>query len=329
MGGDYGLRMSLPASLQSLSDFDDIDLTLVGDQSEIASQLKKLGHTSEKRVRIVHAADVVAMDEKPSHALKHKRQSSMRLAIDLLASGEVDAVVSAGNTGALMAMGTLVVKTVDGIQRPAICTSLPTLTGHTRLLDLGANVDASAEQLHQFAVMGSALSSIELSHDSPRVALLNIGEEAIKGNEQVKQTGVLLQGDASLNYVGSVEADNLLTGDVDVIVCDGFVGNVALKTMEGTARHIAERIAGEFQKSWLARLQALLSRSVLNRLRKQLDPEKYNGASLLGLNGVIVKSHGGSSVKGFSQAIRQARLEVQQNILDVIRQQMALRANHS
>ena len=329
MGGDYGLRMSLPASLQSLSDFDDIDLTLVGDQSEIASQLKILGYSSEERITIVHAAEVVAMDEKPSHALKHKRQSSMRLAIDLLASGEVDAVVSAGNTGALMAMGTLIVKTVEGIQRPAICTSLPTLDGQTRLLDLGANVDASAEQLHQFAVMGSALSSIEHDQVSPRVALLNIGEEAIKGNELVKQAGILLQNDASLNYVGSVEADNLLTGDVDVIVCDGFVGNVALKTMEGTAQHIAERIRGEFHRNWFTQLQAFLSQSVLGRLNKQLDPEKYNGASLLGLNGVIIKSHGGSSEKGFGQAIRQARLEVQQNILGVIRQQMALRANHS
>lgn len=329
MGGDYGLRMSLPASLQSLSDFDDIDLTLVGDQSEIASQLKALGSPLEERIQIVHADEVVAMDDKPSHALKHKRQSSMRLAIDLLATGEVDAVVSAGNTGALMAMGTLVVKTVEGIQRPAICTNLPTLAGHTRLLDLGANVDASAEQLHQFAVMGSALCSIEHDQASPRVALLNIGEEAIKGNELVKQAGALLQSDASLNYVGSVEADNLLTGHVDVIVCDGFVGNVALKTMEGTAQHIAERMRSEFQRDWLTRLQAFLSQSVLGRLCKQLDPEKYNGASLLGLNGVIVKSHGSSSVKGFSQAICQARLEVQQNILGVIRQQMALRANHS
>jgi glycerol-3-phosphate acyltransferase PlsX len=322
MGGDHGLRVSLPAALQSLSRFEDIDLILVGDQTAIQEQLSASAGVSA-RLRIIHAEQVVAMDEKPSHALKQKRDSSMRIAIDLLASDEVDAVVSAGNTGALMAMGTVVLKTLDGIQRPAICTALPTSNGQTHILDLGANVDTTAEQLYQFAVMGNALVSAVYGTTSPRVALLNIGEEAIKGNEQVKEAAALLEADPRLNYIGPIEGNALLKGDVDVVVCDGFVGNVALKVMEGTASHIAEKIHQAFSHNWLSRLQGAIAYPILKRMYRQVDPQQYNGASLLGLQGVVVKSHGDSSVSSFQHAIAQARNEVQQNLLGEISQQLS------
>ncbi len=320
MGGDHGLRTSIPAALSALSQFSDLDLTLVGDQQAIAEQLSlaDVPAIDSARYRIVHADDVVAMSDKPSFALRKKKTSSMRIAIDLLQVSEVDAVVSAGNTGALMAMGCYVLKMLPGIARPAICSAVPSVNGHSYLLDLGANVDSCADHLHQFAIMGAALSSAVDGIDNPRIGLLNIGEEAMKGNEQVKLAARLIEGDSHLNYIGSVEGDGLFSGQADVIVCDGFVGNVALKACEGTASYIAGVVQAQFKRGWFGRAAALLAMPVLKRIFLQLNPQQYNGASFLGLQGVLVKSHGGSSAEGFCYAIAQARSEVDSNMLAMI-----------
>jgi len=320
MGGDFGLRVSIPAAVTSLGQFSDIDLTLVGDRSAIESALAP---AMRERFTIVDAPDVVSMSDKPSHALRHKTQSSMRVAIDLLHAKQVDALVSAGNTGALMAMGCYVLKTLPGISRPAICSAVPTATGYSYLLDLGANVDSSAEHLHQFALMGSALATALDGIENPRVALLNIGEEAIKGNEQVKLADTLLQANQQLNYIGFIEADQLFAASADVIVADGFVGNVALKACEGTANYISSIVDGSFRASWLSRIAGFFALPILTSIYQKLDPQQYNGASFLGLQGVVVKSHGSSNVKGFVHAIGQARMEVNSNILDIIEQRLA------
>ncbi|WP_101759419.1 phosphate acyltransferase PlsX [Oceanicoccus sp. KOV_DT_Chl] len=319
MGGDLGLRVSIPAAIQAQSLFPDLDITLVGDESAIASVLGQ----ANSSFTILHAPDVVEMSDKPSHALRRKPQSSMRMAIDLLAQSQVDAVVSAGNTGALMAIGCLVLKTLPGIERPAICSALPSPLGHCHLLDLGANVDSSAEQLEQFAIMGAALSSVVDGIDAPRIALLNIGEEAIKGNEQVQQAGKLIDVNAGLNYVGFVEGDALFKGVADVVVADGFVGNVALKVCEGTAFHIADVVKQYFNQSYVSRLAGLIASPVLKRIFHHLDPEQYNGASFLGLQGVVVKSHGASTELGFVNAIARARLEVKSNLIAVLSERLA------
>ena len=320
MGGDFGLRVSIPAAVKSLSQFSDIDLTLVGDRSAIESALAPL---ERDRFTIVDAPDVVLMSDKPSDALRKKPQSSMRVAIDLLHTKQVDALVSAGNTGALMAMGCCVLKTMPGINRPAICSAIPSATGHSYLLDLGANVDSSAEHLYQFAVMGSALACAVDGIEKPRVALLNIGEESIKGNEQVKLADTLIQANQQLNYIGFIEGDGLFAASADVIVADGFVGNVALKACEGTASYISSIINDSFRAGLLSRIAGFFALPVLKRIYQKLDPEQYNGASFLGLQGVVVKSHGGSNVKGFVHAIEQARLEVNSNMLDIINQRLA------
>lgn len=319
MGGDFGLRVAIPAAVTSLSQFSDIDLTLVGERSAIESALSP---AMRERFTIVNAPDTVSMSDKPSHALRHKTQSSMRVAIDLLHTNQVDALVSAGNTGALMAMGCYVLKTLPGITRPAICSAVPSATGHSYLLDLGANVDSSAEHLHQFAVMGSALACALGSINNPRVALLNIGEEAIKGNEQVKLADALFQANQQLNYIGFIEGDELFAASADVIVADGFVGNVALKACEGTASYISSIINDGFKASWLSRIAGFFALPVLKNIHQKLDPQQYNGASFLGLQGVVVKSHGGSNVKGFVHAIEQARQEVNSNMLDIIDQRL-------
>lgn len=320
MGGDFGLRTSLPAALVAAHRFPDIDLTLVGNTAEISAFLSD----SELALfDIVQADDVVLMSDIPSAALKKKPQSSMRIAIDLLANAEVDAVVSAGNTGALMAIGCYRLKTLAGIDRPAICSSVPAVDGHCHLLDLGANVDCSAEHLYQFAVMGSALATALDDIPQPRVALLNIGAEQTKGNEQVKAAGSFIEADSGLNYVGHLEGDGLFKGRADVVVCDGFVGNVALKTIEGTASYIAGIVKQQFKRTPLSRTLALLAAPILKKIYRQLNPEQYNGASLLGLQGIVVKSHGSSSEQGFVNAIEQARREVSQNLLSLISERLS------
>lgn len=323
MGGDHGLRFSLPAALKSLSLFPDLEITLVGDCSTIESELRQHAAPSD-RLQIVHAPDIVEMSDKPSVALRRKPQSSMRVAIDLLQQRQVDAVVSSGNTGALMAMGCYVLKTLPGIDRPAICSALPTPYGACHLLDLGANVDSSAENLHQFAIMGAAMCSALDGIERPRVALLNIGQEAGKGNEQVKLASKIIEENPQLNYVGFIEGSDLFSARADVVVCDGFAGNVALKACEGTASHIAGVVDAEFSSGFVNRIRAWLVLPILKRIFQKLNPEQYNGASFLGLQGVVVKCHGHSTEEGFQYAIRQAYNEVKGGMLSSLDQQLSL-----
>jgi glycerol-3-phosphate acyltransferase PlsX len=320
MGGDFGLHVSLPAVIHARNQFPDIDFVLVGDQPSIESYLDQ---HQRQHFNIQHASEIVLMSDKPTFALRNKKQSSMRIAIDLLQQQQVDAVVSAGNTGALMAIGCYVLKTLAGIDRPAICSAMPTADGHCYLLDLGANVDSSAKHLHQFAIMGAALAGAVDGLERPRIALLNIGEEEIKGNEQVKLAGKMLATDRQLNYVGSIEGHEIFKGKADVVVCDGFVGNVALKVCEGTATHIASIVKKQFEENLFSRCAAIVAMPVLKKIYQQLDPQHYNGASFLGLQGIVVKSHGNNTTASFIRAIAQARLEVANNILSLIDQRLA------
>jgi glycerol-3-phosphate acyltransferase PlsX len=325
MGGDHGLPVTVPAALAFSDHVPDVELILVGRQDDIHRQLELAGRTlpaAGGRVTIHHASEVVAMDEPVAQALRGKRDSSMRVAIGLVRDGHADACVSAGNTGALMAISRFVLKMVDGIDRPAIAAPLPNqVGGQTMMLDLGANVDCEPAHLLQFAVMGSALVSALAGTERPRVGLLNVGEESIKGNEVVKQAGELLRA-SGLNFVGNVEGDDIYRGTADVIVCDGFVGNVALKTSEGLAQMLAGFIREEFTRGWLAKAMALVAYPVLSRFKRRVDHRRYNGASLVGLRGIVIKSHGSSDAYGFEQALRRgydaARNGLLQRITDAI-----------
>lgn len=313
MGGDFGPEVTVPAALAALSRHAELSLTLVGDEGLLEPLLAKATSTLRERCATVHASQRVEMTDRPSVAMRTKRESSMRLAIDLVRDGACDACVSAGNTGALMAIARYVLKTLPGIDRPAICATLPALNGATHVLDLGANVDSSSEELFRFAVMGSVLASAIENRPAPRIALLNIGEEEIKGNDRVKQTAVLLE-QSSLNYCGFAEGNDIYTGKFDVIVCDGFVGNVALKASEGVASMLTSLAKQEFKRNWLSKLSALAAAPVLRRLRDRADPRRYNGASLLGLRGIVVKSHGGADAYSFGHAIDEAVLEVRKGV---------------
>lgn len=312
-GGDHGPAVVVPAALRVLSEYDGLQVILVGERATLERTVRVQRAADSERLTIRHASQTVAMDELPSLALRTKKDSSMRVALNLVKEGVADACVSAGNTGALMATARFVLRTLPGIDRPAIVSSLPTVCGHTRLLDLGANVDSTPGQLFQFAVMGSVLTNAVDNVPHPRVGLLNIGEEEIKGNQRVRETSRLLA-DSELNYVGFVEGDDIYRGTADVIVCDGFVGNVALKSSEGVAHMISHYVKQEFTRSFYARIAALVARPVLNRLRRKIDPRRYNGASLVGLRGIVVKSHGGADVLAFTNAIREAIAEVQKNV---------------
>ncbi len=310
MGGDHGLSVIVPAALEAVKSHEDIILTLVGDENQIKQHLEDCKGLSNERILIHHASQVVEMDEPPAQALRGKKDSSMRVAINLIKEGKVDAVVSAGNTGALMATARFVLRMLPGVDRPAICTIIPSADGgHTHILDLGANVDCSAEHLYQFAIMGSILAEAVDGNSAPKVALLNIGQESIKGNEQVKQTNELLQ-NTTLNYIGYVEGDGIFHDDVDVIVCDGFVGNITLKTMEGVAKMLTTELKSEYTKNIFSKFAALISLPVLKSFRRKFDPRHYNGASLLGLQGTVIKSHGGMDSLGYANAIGIARSEV-------------------
>ena len=313
MGGDVGPAVVVPAALQMLKEIPQLTLILVGDETVLQQELTARSAQTNDRLRVHHASQKVEMDDKPSLALRGKKDSSMRVAINLVKSGEAQACVSAGNTGALMATARFVLKMLPGIDRPAICSALPAMDGPTHMLDLGANVDTSAENLLEFAVMGSVLTSAVENLDAPTVGLLNIGEEEVKGNERVKEAARLLA-DSSLNYVGFVEGDDIYKGRVDVVVCDGFVGNVALKTSEGVAKMISNAMKEEFSRNLLTKLAAVMAMPVLNALRRRIDPRRYNGASLLGLQGIVVKSHGGADELAFTYAIREAVKEVEQNV---------------
>ena len=318
MGGDHGLNIIIPACVNAVKQYALLKLLLVGDESQIKSKLAQYSLVDAEQISIVHASEVVAMDELPSHALRNKKDSSMRVAINLVKEGEACACVSAGNTGALMATARYVLKTLPGIDRPAIIAELPTLKGKTRVVDLGANVDSCAEHLFQFAVMGSALIQAVDKKDNPKIGLLNIGVEEIKGNDQVKRTAHMLTECSLLNYIGYVEGDDFYSGEVDLVICDGFVGNVALKASEGLARLILTLLKDSFNKGFFARLAGLIATPALKHLKVKMDPSRYNGASLLGLNGVVVKSHGGANAMAFKSAIEEAMVEVQNNVIDLV-----------
>ncbi len=303
MGGDHGPSVTVPAALRFLVEHSAAQLILVGQESVLRPLLGS--QLDNPRLRIVHASEVVGMDESPALALRNKKDSSMRVAINLVKSGEADACVSAGNTGALMAISRFVLKMLPGIDRPAICAPLPTVNGHTHMLDLGANVDCGPEHLLQFGIMGAMLVAAMEHKDRPTVGLLNIGEEEIKGNEVVKAAAELLRG-SGLNFIGNVEGDGIYKGDADVVVCDGFVGNVALKTSEGLAQMLGSSLRGEFKRNWLTKLAALIAISVLNNFKKRFDHRRYNGAILLGLKGISVKSHGSADELAFGNAIGRA-----------------------
>ena len=320
MGGDFGPKVVVPAALRVLKENPNLKLILVGQEDVVRDVLQKSGATESVHLEIVHASQVVGMDELPSQALRGKKDSSMRVAIDLVKEGKAAACVSAGNTGALMATSRFVLKTLPGIDRPAICTTLPTVKGFTHVLDLGANIDSSAEHLLQFAVMGSVLSSAVDGNPSPTVGLLNIGEEEIKGNEQVKAAAQLLA-DSDLNYIGYIEGDGIFSGDSDVVVCDGFVGNVMLKSSEGAVKLIGHYMKQEFKRNVFTRLLAVICLPVLQALKKRMDPREYNGASLLGLRGIVIKSHGSMDEKGFATAIKEAVIEVKKSVPQLIRNQ--------
>ncbi|MCK4833390.1 MAG: phosphate acyltransferase PlsX, partial [Gammaproteobacteria bacterium] len=299
----------------------DIQIILVGDESRLRDFAKVNNIDLDKHFEIQHASQVVEMHEDPRHAVRKKKDSSMRVAIDLVKEGKAHAVVSAGNTGALMATAKFVLKTLPGIDRPAICSAIPSYAGHTHMLDLGANVDSSAEQLFQFSVMGSVLAEAIDNTHRPKVGLLNIGSEDVKGNAQVKEANKLLQ-NGSFNYIGYVEGDDIYSDKVDVVVCDGFVGNVSLKTMEGVAKMIATMMREEFNKSLLSKISGLIAWPVLNRFKKRVDPRMYNGASMLGLTGIVIKSHGSADVLSYANAIEIALLEVEKSVPDHIRECM-------
>lgn len=322
MGGDHGLSVVIPACIRAAKKNPDLKLMLVGVQDKISAALKKHGVLSSKQFSIIHASEVVGMDELPSHALRNKKDSSMRVAINLVKDGRAQACVSAGNTGALMATARYVLKTLPGIDRPAIVSELPALKGKTWVIDLGANVDSCAEHLFQFAVMGSALIQAIENKPKPKIGLLNIGVEEIKGNDQVKRTAHMLAEAPVINYVGYVEGDQFYSGDVDLVVCDGFVGNVALKASEGLVHMILTFLKESFNKNWLTKLVGLLALPALKHLKNRLDPSRYNGATLLGLNDIVVKSHGGANEIGFQYAIEKAVLEVQNNVVDLVRERI-------
>lgn len=313
MGGDYGPSVTVGAARLALEQLPGIELVLVGKRDLLEAEMENNGLAADQRVSIHHASEVVGMDDLPVVALKKKKDSSMRVAINLVQEGRVQACVSAGNTGALMATSKFVLKTIKGISRPAICTLLPGIQGSTYMLDLGANPDCTPEILAEFALMGSVLAQSVEGIKNPRIGLLNIGSEEIKGNENVKRAGQLIT-ESRLNYHGFVEGNDIYKGIVDVVVTDGFTGNVSLKTGEGVAALVNHVLQSEFRRNWLTRLAALCAMPVLTSVKRRLDPRRYNGASLLGLNGIVIKSHGSADTSSFFNAIKIANIEIEKEV---------------
>jgi phosphate acyltransferase len=314
MGGDHGPHVTVPAALEFQARQPGVDIVLVGLQDALQAELVSRRAATGPRLRLHHASEVVAMDEPPAQAMRYKKDSSMRVSIDLVKSGEAHACVSAGNTGALMAISRFVLRTLPGIDRPAIATVLPNMRrGNTYVLDLGANVDCTAEHLLQFGIMGAMLVAAVEHKQRPSVGLLNIGVEDIKGNETVKRAAELLR-DSGLNFSGNVEGDDIYKGSVDVVVCDGFVGNVALKASEGVAQMMATALREEFSRNLLTRLLALAAWPMIRAFRKRMDHRRYNGASLLGLRGIVIKSHGSADEYAFGQALERAVEEVRNQV---------------
>ncbi|AEV26803.1 fatty acid/phospholipid synthesis protein PlsX [Azospira oryzae PS] len=325
MGGDHGPNVTVPAALDFLRRNADARVILVGLEEKLRAILPA---PVPERVAIRHASEVVAMDEPPALALRNKKDSSMRVAINLVKEGEADACISAGNTGALMAISRFVLKMLPGIDRPAICAVLPTVKGHVHVLDMGANVDCSPEHLLQFGIMGAMLVAAVDHREQPTVGILNIGEEDIKGNEVVKQAAELLR-NSGLNFIGNVEGDGVYKGEAEVVVCDGFVGNVALKTSEGLAQMLSTFLRQEFGRNLFTKLVALLALPVLKGFKRRVDHRRYNGASLLGLKGIVVKSHGSADAYGFRHAIERAAEEARGQVLSRIADQVARHVSSS
>ncbi len=315
MGGDNGPHVTVPAALQALLHYPNLNLILVGDSIAIGQILKRHNAFESPRLQLLHAEQVVPMSERPSIALRTRRQSSMRLALDLVRDGHADACVSAGNTGALMAMAKVVLRMLPGIDRPALVSRIPTINDRpVYMLDLGANVVCDADALFQFAVMGSVLAQEVGGCEHPQIALLNVGSEQIKGNDQVQLAAQLLQHTPQLNYAGFIEGDAIFRGEVDVIVCDGFVGNITLKTSEGVARLLLQQVQDAIAGNLFAKMLCGLLKKRLQRLNQHMNPDQYNGASLLGLRGIVVKSHGNVDSTAFFHAIEQAIAEVEQQV---------------
>jgi glycerol-3-phosphate acyltransferase PlsX len=322
MGGDHGPAVTVPAAARFVAAHADAEVILVGREEALAQALSRVPPATRARLHVHAATEVVDMDEPPAEALRKKKDSSLRVAVNLVRDGAAHACVSAGNTGALMAIARFVLKTLPGIDRPAIASQLPARKGETTVLDLGANVNCTPVQLVQFAVMGSALVAAVEGIERPTVGLLNIGEEDIKGNDLVKETAELLKR-SGLNFQGNVEGDDIYKGTTDVVVCDGFVGNIALKASEGLATMLYDFLKAEFTRNPATRLAALVAYPVLMAFKRRIDPRRYNGATLIGLKGVVVKSHGGADAIAFANALDKAYTEVSHGVLDRIAQRIA------
>lgn len=320
MGGDHGPGVTVRAALDFVRKHEDVRVILVGLEDKIRPFLE---NQPADRISIRHASEVVAMDEPPAMALRTKKDSSMRVAINLVKEGGADACVSAGNTGALMAVSRFVLKMLPGIDRPAICAILPTAKGHSHVLDLGANVDCTPEHLLQFGIMGASLVSAIEHKERPTVGILNIGSEDIKGNDVVKRAAELLK-ESGLNFVGNVEGDGIYKGEAEVIVCDGFVGNVALKASEGLAQMLATFLRQEFSRNLLTKIVALIAMPVLKNFKRHVDHRRYNGATLIGLKGIVVKSHGSADIFSFTNALERAAEEARTGVLARITERVAL-----
>jgi glycerol-3-phosphate acyltransferase PlsX len=327
MGGDRGPSVTIPAAISFAKQEPEAELVLVGLEEVIRAELKKHKAETHPRLSIRHASEVVAMDDSLEVALRRKKDSSMRVAISLVKTGEANACVSAGNTGALMAVARYVLKTIPGVDRPAICFPMPTQEDKpTYMLDLGANVDCEPEHLHQFALMASVLVAASEDKSKPTVGLLNVGEEDIKGNEVVKQTAVLLRADHEkgvLNFYGNVEGNDIYKGTTDIVVCDGFVGNIVLKASEGLAKFMKATLMAELKKNWVSMLGALIAKPALKSFSRRMNPSRYNGASLLGLRGLVFKSHGGADAYGFEWAIKRAFDAASRDVLSHISRKIA------
>lgn len=327
MGGDFGPSMIIPAVLQFASSYHSVEMILVGDSMQIAPFLVSIDPAIRLRLSVQHASQSITMDDKPSVVLRSKKDSSIHVAMRLLKEGRVDAVVSAGNSGALMAVGKVVLKMFPGIDRPAMCAQVPDSEGCCYLLDLGANIDASAEQLYQSAVMGTVVATVVGGTETPRIGLLNVGEEEIKGNGLIRQAARLIAEDEHLNYIGYIEGDKIFQHRADVVICDGFTGNVVLKASEGVALLIKESIAQAFKSNWYTKIVGLIAFPVINSIGKKIDPVGYNGASLLGLRGLVVKSHGGADQRGFERAIALAFIQAKNNVSELIGDQLKNRSS--
>ena len=326
MSGDNGPAPAILGSIKALQCIDDLKVDLVGDQDIINQTLESIDMSLRERITIIHTKEFIKMDEDILSAIRNKKQSSMRLSINRVKNNEAHACVSAGNTGALMSLSKIILKTIDGIDRPAICTSLPTKKKFMQVLDLGANIECNAQNLYQFAVMGSSVvKSLEIS-DNPRVGLLNIGAEEFKGRDEIKVAADLLN-KSNINYVGFVEGNGMFSGDYDVIVTDGFTGNIALKSIEGVAGMIKHFIKSEYNKNLYNKLSAIVSLPVMKGVKKKMDPRVYNGASFLGLNGIVIKSHGSADDFSYSNAIQTAYYESKNNLLANIKAYTARELN--